>query len=59
MYRTGPESFTDVGVQADLDSVFGECVPMPSDLMHGHTDWPDLSGVPFNYRFHCVPAGQR
>jgi hypothetical protein len=53
LFRVGPESFTDTDVQADIDS-FGDCDPAPSDVLHGHTDWPDLSGIPFNYKFQCV-----
>ena len=56
VFVIGPESFTDTGVQADLDGL-GVCSE-PRDLMHGHIDWPDLSGIPFNYRFQCTPNGK-
>ena len=25
-----------------------------ADVLHGHTDWPDLSGIPFNYKCQCI-----
>jgi hypothetical protein len=59
-------NYTDVGVfanahaQADLNGDGSSC--NPSDLLHGHTDWPDQSGRPFNYRFACqilLPASRR
>ena len=56
LFVVGPESFTDTGVQADLDAL-GVCTE-PRDLMHGHVDWPDLSGVAFNYKFQCTPNGK-
>ncbi|MGI9104220.1 MAG: M12 family metallo-peptidase [Terriglobales bacterium] len=57
LYRFAPESFTDLGVQADIDSANGVC-DVPHDILHGHTDWPDLSGIEFKYKFQCVPAGK-
>ncbi|MGH9579267.1 MAG: hypothetical protein ACRD3R_17650, partial [Terriglobales bacterium] len=55
LVRFGPESFTDTGVQADISAPdFTQCDPDPRDILHGHTDWPDLSGVPFNYKFQCT-----
>ena len=56
LHLYGVESFTDIGVQADVDSL-GVCDPQPHDVLHGHTDWPDLSGIPFNYKFQCTPNG--
>ena len=56
VFVIGPESFTDTGVQADLDGL-GVCFE-PRDLMHGHIDWPDISGIPFNYKFQCTPNGK-
>ena len=56
LYRTGDESFTDTGVQADIDSPNSVC-DVPQDILHGHTDWPDLSGIAFNYKFQCTPNG--
>jgi hypothetical protein len=57
LYRVGVESFTDTGVQADIDWSGGTCGGPPWDLLHGHTDWPDLSGIAFNYKFQCTPNG--
>ena len=57
VFVIGPESFTDTGVKADLDG-FGPVCSEPRDLMHGHIDWPDLSGIPFNYKFQCTPNGK-
>ena len=57
LFRIGLESFTDVHVQADIDTPNGICSG-PTDVLHGHTDWPDLSGIPFNYKFQCTPAGE-
>lgn len=57
MFRFGIESFTDTSVQADIDAN-GACSAAPAtDILHGHTDWPDLSGVDFNYKFQCTPSG--
>jgi hypothetical protein len=56
LFRLGPESFDDRGVHADIDSPTGSC-DEPRDVLHGHTDWPDLSGIPFNYKFQCRAAG--
>ena len=53
MVQIGPESYTDTHVQADVDEVGGQCDPEPTDLLHGHADWPDVSGISFNYRFLC------
>jgi hypothetical protein len=53
----GSESFTDTGVQADIDAGIGSCDSGPHDVLHGHTDWPDLSGIQFNYKFQCTPNG--
>jgi hypothetical protein len=50
------ESFTDTGVRADIDSPNPIC-DTPRDVLHGHTDWPDLSGIAFNYKFQCTPNG--
>ena len=54
-FHIGPESFTDMGVYADVDGN-GACNGQ-SDVLHGHTDWPDLSGIPFNFKFQCTPSG--
>jgi len=54
-FHIGPESFTDMGVYADVDG-YGICNGQ-SDILHGHTDWPDFSGIPFNYKFQCTPSG--
>jgi hypothetical protein len=55
LFENEVESFTDTGVQADVDAN-GLC-GTPSDVLHGHTDWPDLSGIVFNYKFQCTPNG--
>jgi hypothetical protein len=57
VHLIGLESFTDTGVRADVDSPDGNCAA-PIDVLHGYTDWPDLSGIPFNYKFMCTPNGQ-
>jgi hypothetical protein len=60
LHLTGVESFTDRGVQADVDWAYnGACGEPPWDLLHGHTDWPDLSGIAFNYKFQCTPNGSQ
>jgi hypothetical protein len=59
LFPGGIESFTDRGVQADVAAPFGVCAGNPRDILHGHTDWPDLSGIQFNYGFQCRPAGAR
>jgi hypothetical protein len=51
-----PESYGDSGVVADIDAAFG-CSGSPSDVLHGHADWPDVSGIAFNYAFQCTPSG--
>jgi hypothetical protein len=57
--RTGVESFTDTGVKADIDRGPGVCDVAPQDVLHGHIDWPDLSRIPFNYKFQCTPSGKK
>jgi hypothetical protein len=58
LHRIGEESFTDRGVQADIDAENPSlCLNPRFDLLHGFTDWPDLSGIPFNYKFQCTPNG--
>jgi hypothetical protein len=58
LYRNGVESFIDTHVQADIDqSDASQCSSHAQDLLHGHTDWPDLSGIEFNYKFQCTPHG--
>jgi protein-disulfide isomerase len=57
LHLSGVESFTDTGVRADIDG-HGFCSADPwGDLLHGHTDWPDFSGIPFNYTFQCRQTG--
>jgi hypothetical protein len=57
LHLFGVESFTDPAVQADIDAN-GICSAAPwQDVLHGHTDWPDLSGIQFNYKFQCRASG--
>lgn len=52
-------TFTDTCVTADVDQIdFSQCDLFASEILHGHTDWPDLSGIPFNYKFQCTPHGK-
>ncbi len=30
---------------------------LPSDVLTGHTEWPELSGIPFQYNFQCRSTG--
>jgi hypothetical protein len=54
--QSAPESYTDTGVTADIDAST-TCSGAPTDVLHGFVDWPDISGVAFNYGFQCTPAG--
>jgi hypothetical protein len=51
-----PESYSDTGVIADIDAATG-CAGSPADVLHGFVDWPDLSGISFNYAFQCTTPG--
>lgn len=54
MTQFAPESYTDTAVAADVDDPNdGACAGGPSDLLHGHADWPDITGIPFNYNLSC------
>jgi len=54
LIRFGEESFADTDVQADVNALGIECDPDPRDIHTGYTDWPDLSGIPFAYKFQCA-----
>jgi hypothetical protein len=61
---TGPVDWDGDGVStnpsaaADADQlVNGTCDDPPKDLLSGATDWPDLSGLPFQYDFQCRSTG--
>jgi hypothetical protein len=53
--QTAPESYTDTAVMADIDA--SSVCTGATDVLHGHVDWPDISGISFNYGFQCTPAG--
>jgi len=50
---------TETGVQADVDALSGTGCgnANPQDTLTGYTDWPDLSGIPFDYAFQCRSTG--
>ena len=55
----GDGIFTAISATADVDANVGAgvCNPSPSDKLNGFTDWPDLSGIPFQYNFQCRSTG--
>jgi hypothetical protein len=61
---TGPVDWDGDGVStnsmaiADVDHpIGGVCDDPPTDTLTGATDWPDLSGLPFQYDFQCRSTG--
>jgi hypothetical protein len=55
----GDGSATEPSAIADVDqTVSGICDPLPKDALNGATDWPDLSGLPFQYDFQCRSTGR-
>jgi hypothetical protein len=54
----GDGTSTNASAVADVDQVVGgTCDANPADTLRGYTDWPDLSGVPFQYAFQCRSPG--
>jgi hypothetical protein len=54
----GDGTSTNTSAIADVDqTVGGTCDATPADTLRGFTDWPDLSGVPFQYAFYCRSPG--
>ena len=54
----GNGDLTEGSVQADIDALAGTaCDANPKDILTGYTDWPDLSGIPFDYAFQCRSSG--
>jgi len=55
----GDGDYTDVNVLADTTDNATVCNASPTfPPLAGHADWPDTSGIPFNYRFQCTsPSG--
>jgi hypothetical protein len=55
----GDGKFTAISATADVDANvgFGVCAANPADKLSGFADWPDLSGIPFQYNFQCRSTG--
>ena len=55
----GDGDFTNLSATADVDALAGTsaCDANPIDSLSGSTDWPDLSGIPFQYNFQCRSTG--
>ena len=55
----GDGNFTAISATADVDANVGTgvCDANPVDTLSGFTDWPDLSGIPFQYNFQCRSTG--
>ena len=53
---SGNGDFLETNVAADLNAVDHPCGTVFARLS-GATDWPDLSGVNFNYQFQCTAFG--
>jgi len=54
----GDGDLTEVSVQADVAAKVGQnTCTTDYVVLHGHTDWPDLSGIPFSYGFQCKSVG--
>ena len=49
----------EASVQADVAAQVGTSCgnPSPDSTLTGYTDWPDLSGISFNYAFQCRSTG--
>jgi hypothetical protein len=53
----GDRNFTAISATADVDAITTTCAGSPADKLSGFTDWPDLSGIPFQYNFQCRSPG--
>jgi hypothetical protein len=54
----GDGDFTGTHVQADTTDDPITCLTNPSyPALVGYADWPDASGIPFNYKFQCTSTG--
>ena len=55
----GDGNFSNLSATADVDALVGvsACDANPVDTLSGSTDWPDLSGIPFQYNFQCRSTG--
>ena len=56
---SGNGTFTVIKATADVDANVGaaNCDANPAATLSGFTDWPDLSGIPFQYNFQCRSTG--
>ena len=52
----GDGDTTDTNAIADLNGVDHPCGTVFA-ILSGSTDWPELSGIKFNYNFQCTPFG--
>jgi hypothetical protein len=52
-YSTATSATADV----DANVGIGVCSANPADMLSGFIDWPDLSGIPFQYNFQCRSTG--